>query len=351
MFTTALTFGQTMIDLRTQSKSVDFSGANTTKPFASGTVLPSTCAVDQVFFLASAAPGANVYGCASQNTWSLEGGNGTGGGGSTLPPVSGQAGKALTTDGTNYLWTSLGGGLSGSLGAATVTQIQGLPIAAGTPVSGQILTWTGSSWSPQNAPAGGGGGSGATMASQLGDLQVTRTSNTELSIGPNCSAATPCNLRFGTLLYSFTSGATVNLTSGTGSAFIYLTSAGALTVGGSLGLTCSGCIVQSGITATPPDSISIAFWSATAGAWAATGVDQRAFLSFKEVTNGPGIVVAPDSQGHTVISTDPNVVPLRTSAPATSSSACTPGSWANDTSYFYVCVNQNQWLRAALASF
>jgi hypothetical protein len=346
MFTTALTYGQTMIDLRTQSKSVDFSGAVSTTPFKSGTALPSTCTVGEMFYLTSAAPGANVYGCASLNAWSLESG------GSTLPAVSGNSGKVMTTDGNNFLWTALGGDISGQIGSTTVTQLQGLPVTSGIPTSGQILTWTGSSWSAQNAPSGtGGGGSGAGMASQLGDFLVTRTNSTTLAIGANCSATTPCNLRFGTLLYSFASGATVNVTSGTGLAFIYVTSSGVLTVGSNLGVTCTGCIAQTGITATPPDSIAIFSWSATNGAWNVSGIDERAFISFKEVTNGPGIVVAPDAQGHTVISTDPNVVATRTSAPTSSSAACTPGSWANDNSYFYLCINQNQWLRTALASF
>jgi hypothetical protein len=346
---TALTFGQTMIDLRTQSKSVDFSGANTTKPLKAGSVLPSTCGVGEMFYLTSAAPGSNVYGCTAQNAWSLESGGTTG---SNLPSTTGNSGKVLTTNGTNSLWTSLGGDIIGAPGAVTVTQLQGLPVTSGTPGTGQVLTWTGSSWSPETPASGGGGStSGATMASQLGDFLVTRTSATQLAIGANCSAVTPCNLRFGGLLYSFTSGATVNLSGGTGFAFIYVTSAGTLTVGSSLSVTCSGCIVQGGITATPPDSIPLFFWSSTNGAWSVTGVDQRAFISYKEVTGGTGIAVAPDSQGHTVISADPSVVPLRTTVPATSSSACTPGSWANDTSYFYLCVNQNQWLRAALATF
>ncbi len=346
-FSTALTFGQTMIDLRTQSKSVDFSGANTTKPLKSGTVLPATCGVGEMFYLTSAAPGTNVYGCTSANAWTLQSG------GSSLPAVTGNSGKTLTTDGTNYLWTSLGGDISGQVHTATVTQIQGLPVAAATPATGQILTWTGSSWAPQNAPSGTGGttGSGVTMASQLGDFQVTRTSASTLAIGANCSASTPCNVRFGNLVYTFTSGATLNVSSGTGFAFIYVTNSGTLTAGSSLGLSCTGCIVQSGITGTPPDSVSLFSWSATNGSWDATGLDQRGFLSYKEVANGAGINLAGDALGHTVISADPNVVPLRTGVPASSSAACTPGFWANDTSYFYLCVNQNQWLRAALATF
>jgi hypothetical protein len=75
----AVALGQTQVDLRTQSKTVDFSAANPTKPMATGAVLPVTCGAGQMFFLTAAAAGQNVYGCASANTWTLEGGGGTGG--------------------------------------------------------------------------------------------------------------------------------------------------------------------------------------------------------------------------------------------------------------------------------
>jgi len=75
--------GQTQVDLRTQSKSVDFSAAISTKPVATGTSLPALCGVGQMFFLSSATAGQNVYGCVSTNTWALQsGGAGGGGGGS-----------------------------------------------------------------------------------------------------------------------------------------------------------------------------------------------------------------------------------------------------------------------------
>jgi hypothetical protein len=35
--------GQTLVDLRTQTKSVDFSGATSTKPMQTGSSLPATC--------------------------------------------------------------------------------------------------------------------------------------------------------------------------------------------------------------------------------------------------------------------------------------------------------------------
>jgi hypothetical protein len=74
---------QTQIDLRTQSKTVDFKAAQSTKPFKTGTALPSTCGQGEMFFLTTAAAGSNMYGCAADNTWVAEsGGSGTGGGGS-----------------------------------------------------------------------------------------------------------------------------------------------------------------------------------------------------------------------------------------------------------------------------
>jgi hypothetical protein len=72
--------GQTQVDLRTQSKSVDFSAASSTKPVTTGTSLPATCGVGQMFFLSSAPAGQNVYGCATANNWTMQSGSGGAGG-------------------------------------------------------------------------------------------------------------------------------------------------------------------------------------------------------------------------------------------------------------------------------
>lgn len=61
--------GQTKLDLRGQSKNVDFSAAATTKPAKTGSSLPATCLTGEVFFNTNAAPGANLYGCVATNTW------------------------------------------------------------------------------------------------------------------------------------------------------------------------------------------------------------------------------------------------------------------------------------------
>jgi len=62
------------------------------------------------------------------------------------------------------------------------------------------------------------------MISQLGDLQATRTSNTMLTIGANCSTATPCNVHFGGTVYSITSAAAATISgSATGVLYVYVT--------------------------------------------------------------------------------------------------------------------------------
>ena len=76
--------GQTMVDVRTQTKNVDFSGAASTIPAKSGTTVPTSCKVGEMFFNTSNAPGQNLYLCAPANSWTLLVG---GGGGSTVGTV------------------------------------------------------------------------------------------------------------------------------------------------------------------------------------------------------------------------------------------------------------------------
>jgi len=64
---------QTQIDLRTQSKNVDFSAAPFTRSFQTGVNLPATCSVGGTFFKSNAQAGGNFYGCTSTNTWTQQG--------------------------------------------------------------------------------------------------------------------------------------------------------------------------------------------------------------------------------------------------------------------------------------
>src|SRR6185295_498785 len=72
--------GQTQLDLRTQSKNVDFSAAASTRPLKTGVVLPAACAVGELFFKSDARAGQNIYQCQSTNTWTQQLNSGGGGG-------------------------------------------------------------------------------------------------------------------------------------------------------------------------------------------------------------------------------------------------------------------------------
>jgi hypothetical protein len=169
---------QTRIDLRTQGKSVDFSGATFTLPSQTGTQLPATCSVGASFFLKTAAAGQNWYMCTSANQWSMQG----------TPTVSGKANSILSTDGASLIWKTLGGDVSGSTSSVTVTGIQNRAIAATAPGIGQVLTWTGTQWGPTNlagvSVASVFGRNGAVTA-QTGDYTVSQVTNAVDMSNPN----------------------------------------------------------------------------------------------------------------------------------------------------------------------
>jgi len=64
---------QTAVDLKTQTKNVDFTAAPTTKPVKAGTALPATCTSSELFFKTNAVPGGNLYLCTALNTWTPSG--------------------------------------------------------------------------------------------------------------------------------------------------------------------------------------------------------------------------------------------------------------------------------------
>jgi hypothetical protein len=166
--------------------------------------------------------------------------------------------------------------------------------------------------------AGGSGGGGATMGAQLGDFNVTYTTPTVLTIGQNCSTATPCNIRWGSRVYTFTSSKLVTLTAGAGTAYFYVDSNGTLTAGHNLTLTCAlPCLAVAGVTAFPVNAIPLFTWTATSGTWDTAGAsDKRAFLSGKTLNAGTGIVTL-DTGSAMSISVDSAAVPTYLAASAT----------------------------------
>ena len=95
--------GQTLIDLRTQGRDVDFSAAPFTRPVQVGTGLPATCGLGDLYFRSDVTPGGNLFGCTAQNTWTQMSSTGTitgSGGGATYSAGLGVqlAGNAFGAD-------------------------------------------------------------------------------------------------------------------------------------------------------------------------------------------------------------------------------------------------------------
>lgn len=67
-------YGQTLIDLGTQSRNINFTGAQSTSPVQTGAALPAACSQGQMFLNMAAAPGQNLYVCTATDTWTPEAG-------------------------------------------------------------------------------------------------------------------------------------------------------------------------------------------------------------------------------------------------------------------------------------
>lgn len=114
----SLGYAQTLVDLRTQSKSVDFSSASTTKPIKTGTALPAACGVGEAFFQTNAPAGSNLYLCTAQNSWTLQVGA-TGPAGPAGP--TGPAGPQGPTGATGLTGPAGATGATGATGASGPT--------------------------------------------------------------------------------------------------------------------------------------------------------------------------------------------------------------------------------------
>ena len=82
----------------------------------------------------------------------------------------------------------------------------------------------------------------------------------------------------------------------------------------------------------------------------AGGVDFRALLSSKNIVAGTGLI-GTETTGLTTMSIDPTLISVRTAAPATAASACNPGNWAYDSTFFYICVATNSWKRVGVVAW
>jgi hypothetical protein len=193
--------------------------------------------------------------------------------------------------------------------------LQGFAIAATPPTDSEILTWSAvaQQWQPQAPGAGGVSGS-----STLNAVSVTYQNPASLVIGSTCTVALPCNVRFGSTVYSFTQSATVSVQGCSGSIYIYVASNGIVSASsGDVSLACSsGCatLTEDGF---PANTIPVAIWTANNGVLDQLGGhDERAFLSSKALGSGLGMVVV-DSGTQSTISIDAALIPTYLTSTAT----------------------------------
>jgi hypothetical protein len=135
---------QTALDLRTQTKNVDFSQAATTKPNKIGETLPGACGVGETYFLTGAMAGQNLFFCTATNTWTQMA---AGGGGSAIPMAA--LGDTIYADAAGKA-TRLGGNttIARQFLTQTGTGSASAPPAWGSIVSGDVTAALG--YAPEN---------------------------------------------------------------------------------------------------------------------------------------------------------------------------------------------------------
>ncbi len=156
---------QTAVDARTQTKSIDFSGASSTTPAKVGTVLPATCSIGASFFKSNAPAGQNLYGCTATNTWTLVG---------AVTTVFGRN-AAVTAQKGDYSLTQLSD-VSAKQGTGTVVQMFG---------SSSVLPNDCAMFDANGnlASAGGPCGSGGLLPAQTGTAAVLLSNGTTATWG------------------------------------------------------------------------------------------------------------------------------------------------------------------------
>ena len=315
---------QTAIDVKTQTRNIDFSGAVSTRPFKTGTTLPATCTTGESFFKSNAAAGQNLFGCTATNTWTALSGSLTntgvtagtygtstsvaqitvdaqgrittaadiavsgGGGGSTLPGVSGQAGRFLTNNGTGALWQDFS--------TAAVKDCSAT-------LAGGVLT-------------------AAACAARNGNLDAS---------APACTLSLTGTSASGTV-YGFVSGS------------------GLFTVGhnSAATLNCAGWTAATGVTSFPDDALPLFTATFSSNSWTPGGVTPyRRLVGRDAYAAGDGLSSSNSSAtGVTTLNVDSTQIPRYFTGSAVPSQNCTQGRdfYLNTaTATLYQCTATNSW--------
>lgn len=123
----------------------------------------------------------------------------------------------------------------------------------------------------------GGGGSGASLSSQLLDFSASLAGST-VSVAV-CSSSAPCNIGIGESVAAYSTPLTLTAPVGTGTALVWaVPSTGAIVAGfpaSGFTATCAACTSTTTATQFPPGSFPLFTWSATSSVWDPTGYTNK----------------------------------------------------------------------------
>lgn len=183
------------------------------------------------------------------------------------------------------------------------------------------------------------GNAWAGMATGLGDLKVLRNSGTQVSVAAGCSSETPCNLRVGDTVYTYTTVGAATAPVGSGTVRVGVDASGSIVAWHNLaGLTCSGMLCVGGTAGWPADVTPLAECPVSGGAFDSAGCqDRRAWLGRDVVMAGTGL----QKTGST-LAIGPTVRTFSSGASAPPA-ACTVGETylRTDTNQAYECTSAN----------
>lgn len=252
---------------------------------------------------------------ASAGGWRILGGN---------PPGSGSGDMVLATAQTStakktFSPTASEAGAALICAALPSTPVNG-DVACDSADSNRVKAYSNAAWVTI------GGTSGATMAHQLGDLSVVRTSSTVLTVGTSCSTTDPCIVGFNGVSYAIVASAAITISAGSGTAYIQILTDGSLNVLHNVTISsCTGmsCAAAAGAAFTST-AIRLWTWTSTTGTWDVSGGNSaRAFLSKNNTLAGTGLTVSSEGTGGTTLAVSTAVIPQY------ATSTTVPGSCAS----------------------
>jgi hypothetical protein len=331
--------GQTLINLATQGKNVDFTGQPYSRPMKTGTSLPSTCNTGDMYLNLAAAAGKNIYACTATNTWVLQSVSGVGLGDPGANGIVVRTGLNVTTSvpapagtvvGTTDAQTltnksidaseinsgvlsstrmpALSGDVTTPAGSTTTTlaTVNGAPGTFGSASAIPVITVnakglvTGVSTVTVSG-GGGGGGGGASLATQLLDFAPT-PAGSSITLGSACTSTAACMVYLNGVRYTFTGPATLTATgSANDTVFFYVDSSGNLSAGYSSAnsYSSSSLAVVSGINAFPAGVFPL-YQCAVSGGLFNSCSDYRPILSKSTFAPGSGTTISVSPAGTSV---------------------------------------------------